>query len=71
MLYRVTGIKTLKPLFPNLSVIRGLKLLANYGLIVYENDDLEKIELKSLVKIQRGFIRIAKNRNLCYLEKVC
>jgi hypothetical protein len=41
VLFRVSGLQTLARLFPNLSVIRGKKLFANYALVVYEMMELQ------------------------------
>lgn len=70
MLYRVNGLKTLRKLFPNLSVIRGNKLFINYAVIVYELMDIEEIGLISLTHIGRGAVRIQNNPNLCYAHTI-
>lgn len=36
ILYRVNGLKTLANLFPNLRIIRGNSLIADYSFIIYE-----------------------------------
>lgn len=36
LLYRVNGLKSLLPLFPNLRIIRGNDLINDYSLIIYE-----------------------------------
>lgn len=36
ILYRVNGLKTLANLFPNLRIIRGNSLIADYAFIIYE-----------------------------------
>ncbi|GAB0095553.1 Insulin-like receptor [Sergentomyia squamirostris] len=70
MLYRVNGLKTLRKLFPNLSVIRGNQLFDNYALIVYEMMDIEEIGLISLTHIGRGAVRIQNNPSLCYVHTI-
>ncbi|XP_055689522.1 insulin-like receptor isoform X2 [Lutzomyia longipalpis] len=70
MLYRVNGLKTLRKLFPNLTVIRGNQLFVNYALIVYELMDIEEIGLISLTHIGRGAVRIQNNPSLCYVHTI-
>ena len=43
LLFRVNGLKSLNKLFPNLSVIRGNKLIKNYALIIYEVMNIQVI----------------------------
>lgn len=43
LFYRVFGLKNIGSLFPNLAVIRGDTLLANYALIIYQLPDLEEV----------------------------
>ncbi|XP_043588860.1 insulin-like peptide receptor isoform X2 [Bombus pyrosoma] len=66
LLYRVNGLKTLSNLLPNLEVIRGNILLADYAFMVYEMQNLQEIGLKKLTEISRGGVRIEKNPALCY-----
>ncbi|XP_055355657.1 LOW QUALITY PROTEIN: insulin-like receptor [Paramacrobiotus metropolitanus] len=54
LLYRVTGVKSLQALFPNLAVIRGRSMARDYSLVLFENMDLENVGLVALVSIQRG-----------------
>ena len=70
LLYRVYGLKSLSHIFPNLAVIRGRKLFYNYALVAFEMPDLEDLGLGSLVKIQRGAVRLEKNPKLCYIDTV-
>lgn len=70
MLYRANGIKSLSQLFPNLIRIHGHKLFTNYALVVFENSDLESIDLKNLVSIERGDVRIERNQHLCYVNTI-
>lgn len=57
-------------ILPNLSVIRGQNLMANYGLVVYTNDGLQSIYFKSLNTILRGGVRLERNHKLCYADSV-
>lgn len=41
LLYRVNGLKTLRNLLPNLSVIRGNSLFDDHALIIYEMMSME------------------------------
>lgn len=70
LLYRMTAVKTLQKLFPNLAVIRGRELFYDYSLIIYEFDDLEEIGLINLQKIVRGAVRIEKNNKLCFADRI-
>ena len=57
LLYRVSGLRSLSTLFPNLAVIRGQLLLYNYALVIFEMPDLYDIGLLSLMHIARGSVR--------------
>lgn len=41
LLYHVKGLKSLANIFPNLRVIRGIFLLTDYALAIYENDNMK------------------------------
>jgi insulin receptor len=70
LLYRISGIKNLYHLFPNLAVIRGRDIFIDYSLIIYELEDLEEIGMINLMSIERGNVRIEKNNKLCYADKI-
>lgn len=70
LLYRLSGVKSLYNLFPNLAVIRGQEVYNDYALVIYEFKDLEEIGLINLQTIQRGSVRIEKNDKLCYAEMI-
>jgi hypothetical protein len=70
LLYRISGIKSLYNLFPNLAVIRGRQLFKDYSLIIYEILDLEEIGLINLQSIVRGNVRIEKNDKLCFADRI-
>lgn len=70
LVYRVTGLKSLGRLFPNLAVIRGNKLFLNYALVVFEVFTLEEVGLHSLKFIGRGAVRIEKNQALCFSQSI-
>lgn len=70
LLYRVSGIKSLFKLFPNLAVIRGRDIFNDYSLIIYEFENLEEVGLMNLQTIQRGYVRIEKNDKLCFADRV-
>ncbi|XP_045102910.1 insulin receptor-like isoform X2 [Portunus trituberculatus] len=69
LVYQVESLKSLGQLFPNLTVIRGMKLLYHYSLVIY-NTQLENIGLYNLRSILRGSVRIQNNINLCYVHTV-
>ncbi|XP_037809696.1 insulin-like peptide receptor [Lucilia sericata] len=66
----VRNLSSIKNMFPNLSVIRGQHLFVNYALVVTSMPDLEKIEFKSLIAIQRGHVLLDANPKLCSTEKI-
>ncbi|XP_074651853.1 insulin-like peptide receptor [Tubulanus polymorphus] len=68
LLFRVYGLKSLRALLPNLTVIRGHNLFFNYALVAYEMPDLEDLGLYSLTAILRGAVRLEKNPKLCYVD---
>jgi insulin receptor len=70
MLYRISGIKSLNDLFPNLAVIRGKELFKDYSLIIYEGINLEEVGLTKLQTIVRGGVRIEKNDYLCFADRI-
>ncbi|MBN3293851.1 IGF1R factor, partial [Polypterus senegalus] len=70
LLFRVSGLESLRDLFPNLTVIRGRSLFYNYALVIFEMTNLKDIGLFNLRNITRGSIRIEKNPDLCYLDSV-
>lgn len=70
MLYRISGIKSLGKVFPNLAVIRGRELFKAYSLIIYESEHLEDIGLHNLQTIERGHVRIEKNDQLCFADRI-
>ena len=48
LVYRVTGLTSLRQLFPNLTVIRGHSLFVDYALVVYEMFQLKVTALEEL-----------------------
>ncbi|KAG8239941.1 hypothetical protein J437_LFUL018091 [Ladona fulva] len=54
LLYRVSGLKNISQLFPNLSVLHGEKLYYDYALVMYEMYHLQEIGLTTLTAILRG-----------------
>ncbi|XP_063977863.1 insulin-like receptor [Diachasmimorpha longicaudata] len=70
LLYRVGSIKNIGHLFPNLAIIRGDKLLADYSLMVYEMPTVQELGLTKLTKIARGAVRLEKNPALCFADTV-
>lgn len=44
LLFRVFGLRSLRHLFPNLTVIRGERLISHYALIIYEMTDLTEVK---------------------------
>jgi len=59
LLYRVSGLRSLSTLFPNLSVIRGQVLLYNYALVIFEMPDMYDVGLTNLMQISKGSVRLA------------
>ncbi|XP_014665366.1 PREDICTED: insulin-like peptide receptor isoform X2 [Priapulus caudatus] len=69
-MYRVSGLQSLRTLFPNLAVIRGRDLVFNYAFVLYEMFDLREIGLANLATISRGGVRIEKNPALCFVHTI-
>uniref|UniRef100_A0AAU7YU79 receptor protein-tyrosine kinase n=1 Tax=Eriocheir sinensis TaxID=95602 RepID=A0AAU7YU79_ERISI len=69
LVYHVEGLTSLAQLFPNLAVIRGMKLLERYSLVIYKTH-IEVIGLYNLRAILRGSVKIKNNINLCYIHTV-
>ena len=67
---RVSGLRTIGRLFPNLTVIRGHSLFINYALVAFEMMHLQEIGLHSLTSILRGSVRFEKNPTLCYVDTI-
>ncbi|PZC84543.1 hypothetical protein B5X24_HaOG204573 [Helicoverpa armigera] len=70
IIYRVRGLKSVGQLFPNLTRIRGIKLLNNFALIVYDNSHLLEIGLYSLLKIDRGGVTMWALPQACFVETI-
>lgn len=70
LIYRMSGVKSLNSLFPNLAIIRGKDLFKHYALVLFEMEDLEEVGLYNLQVIQRGSVRIEKNAKLCFAQTV-
>lgn len=70
VIYKVTGLKSISQLFPNLVRIHGEDLFENYAMILVDNPDLEDIGLSSLKRIKKGAVRIEGNDKLCYVNTV-
>lgn len=70
LLFRIFGLVNLGELFPNLEVIRGDQLFTDYALVLYGLPDLTDVNLKNLLVIERGFIRIELCDKLCNLQAI-
>uniref|UniRef100_T1PIF3 receptor protein-tyrosine kinase n=1 Tax=Musca domestica TaxID=7370 RepID=T1PIF3_MUSDO len=70
IMYEVKNLTSIRDMFPNLTVIRGLKLLLNYALGISAMDSLQTLEFPNLVAIQRGHVYIGDNPKLCYLNRI-
>lgn len=70
LLYRVSGLRSVGQLFPNLSVIRGQNTFYAHSLVIFEMSSLQEIGLYSLTRISRGLIRIDKNPSLCFVNSI-
>lgn len=68
--YRISDLKSLELLLPELAVIEGEQLMHDQALIIYENSHLENLGLKSLVSIKRGSVAIVENPKLCYIDNI-
>ncbi|GCB86702.1 hypothetical protein scyTo_0027398, partial [Scyliorhinus torazame] len=70
LIFRVYGLESLKDLFPNLMVIKGVSLFFNYAMVLFELPHLREIGLPRLTNIMRGDVRIEKNQELCHLSTI-
>ncbi|CAH0727470.1 unnamed protein product, partial [Brenthis ino] len=70
LIYRLKGVRNLGDLFPNLSVIRGMQLFKDFALVIFDNEGLESLGLRSLTTIERGAVRIQNNDHLCYVNSI-
>lgn len=70
LIYRVNGLESVGKLFPNLARIRGLRLLNNFALIVYDNPKLTEIGLFSLIKIDRGGVTMWALPQACFVDTI-
>ncbi|KAI4497351.1 hypothetical protein M0802_007598 [Mischocyttarus mexicanus] len=68
--FRVSGLRSVGRLFPNLTLIRGHSLFINYALVAFEMMHLQEIGLHSLTDILRGSVRFEKNPALCYVDTI-
>nr|ANZ55076.1 insulin receptor 2 [Pyrrhocoris apterus]QIS94311.1 insulin receptor 2 [Pyrrhocoris apterus] len=70
VVYRVRGLTSIGRLFPNLAVIGGSVLSADYALIIFKNPDLREIDLYQLKVVKRGSVGIGQNPKLCYDDTI-
>lgn len=70
LLYRVSGLRSIGQLFPNLSVIRGQNLFFLNAFVIFEMSSLQEIGLYSLTDITHGAVRIDKNPSLCFVHTI-
>lgn len=70
LLYRVTALRSVGQLFPNLAVIRGQTKMFEYSLIIYEMANLQDIGLHNLREISSGLVRVDKNPSLCFVHSI-
>ncbi|XP_067952059.1 insulin-like peptide receptor [Watersipora subatra] len=68
LIYRVNGLLNLGQLFPNLRVIRAdVETFWDYGLVLYENENLMSISLNNLNYIG-AYVVAMMNPQLCYVD---
>ncbi|XP_050314693.1 insulin-like receptor isoform X2 [Anthonomus grandis grandis] len=71
LLFRVSGLRSVGQLFPNLAVIRGQQLFSTgKALVIYEMPSLQEIGLYSLTKIMRGMVLVDSNPSLCFVHSI-
>ncbi|KAJ8719798.1 hypothetical protein PYW08_011973 [Mythimna loreyi] len=70
VIYRVRELESVGQLFPSLTRIRGLKLLNNFALVVYDNSHLREIGLYSLLKIDRGGVSMWQLPQACFVDTI-
>lgn len=47
LLYTLPGLKSLRHLFPNLTVIRGQELMGHHALVIFELPDLTEVRVRT------------------------
>lgn len=70
LLYRVSGLRSIGQLFPNLAVIHGQNTFHSHALVIFEMSSLHEIGLYSLTDITHGTVRIDKNPSLCFVHTI-
>ncbi|XP_064077827.1 LOW QUALITY PROTEIN: insulin receptor-like [Macrobrachium nipponense] len=65
VIYRISPLRSLERILPQLSVIRGHELFHGYALVVIGNTYLERLGLDNVTDILNGSVRIEKNWILC------
>ncbi|XP_060532183.1 insulin-like peptide receptor isoform X2 [Cylas formicarius] len=70
LFFRVKYLSSIGKLFPNLRVIRGVELIANYAFIAFEMPHLKEIGLTKLMYMARGFVRVSNSPLLCFADTI-
>lgn len=64
------GLKSLRNLFPNLTVIRGERLKSHYALIIYELTDLTEVQSQHSITITYYPYHIHTNRSVLIFGQI-
>ncbi|TKR95040.1 hypothetical protein L596_009263 [Steinernema carpocapsae] len=70
VIYNNIGLVSLSEMLPELRVIGGEKLIVNYALVVYKNENLEDVGLQKLALIKNGGVWITENPRLCNTRNI-
>ena len=69
-IFQVHNVTNLGLLFPELSIIRGNRLIGDYALLVFFSNSLLEINLNNLVSIMHGSVYLRRLYHACYINTV-
>lgn len=65
LFYRARNLLNIGKMFPNLKLIRGQMLIGGYSFIIFDMPELNYINLRNLMYIENGSVRIERVPKLC------
>jgi insulin-like growth factor 1 receptor len=70
LIFQAQNLNSLEKVFPRLAIIRGHKLFKQYALIVFLTNSLLQINLKSLIRVEKGSILLSRLYHSCYINTI-
>ncbi|XP_023030119.2 insulin-like receptor [Leptinotarsa decemlineata] len=70
MFFDVYHLPSVAKLFPNLRVIRGMELYADYALVLHNMPHLREIGTDKLMFIARGLVKVDKCPHICFVNTI-